>query len=165
MPLLPGEIEKKLEEVTLWIGIQVEEFSGCPKEQARFQETSEVVSGKKGTSGSSKNAQQWVTTSGYCERSIWCCWLVFGVCVYFLIAFLAKAKLSWAGFAIFLYSRNVKWWGWADASLYCRAFFWCRLVLSSCGAPILQTVCWKYSSCILKASSWLHNTLWTLAWK
>ena len=68
MPLLPGEREKKLEEVARWIGIQVEEFSGCPKEQARLQETYEVVSGKKGTSSSSKNACQWTTTSGDCEQ-------------------------------------------------------------------------------------------------
>ena len=165
MPLLPVEIENKLEEVARWIGIQVEECSGYPKEQARLRESSEVVSGKKGTSTISKNACQWTTTIGDCEQSSWWWWLVFGVCVYLLTVFLEKANLSWAGFAIFLYSRNVKLWGWADASLSCRAFCRCRLVLSSCGAPILQTVCWKDSSWSLKASSWSHNTVWTLAWK
>ena len=69
MPLLTGEREKKIEEVACWIGIQVEECSGCPKEQARLQETSEVVSGKKGTSSSIKNACQWTTTSGDCDQS------------------------------------------------------------------------------------------------
>ena len=159
MPLLPGERENKLEEVAFCIGIQIKECSGCPKEQARLRESSKVVSGKKGTSSSSKNACQWTTTSGDCEKSSWCCWLVFGVCVYLLTLFLAKAKISWAGFAIFLYSINVKLWGWADASLPCWDFFWCRLVLSSCGAPILQTVCWKDSSWRLKASTWSHNTV------
>ena len=69
MPILPGEREKKLEIVARWIGIQVEERSGCPKEQARLREASEVVSGKRGTSSSSKNACQWATTGGVCERS------------------------------------------------------------------------------------------------